>query len=114
MPPWKRPGRTKTPHKDTLAEWRKIAQEAAVQKGGRRACGLCKRATLGCASVEIRQPWPSFTKVKRHLCSKHWAMLTKLIRDLENTLDDYDLPIDTIGRGSSTGGGKRGALFAEG
>ena len=113
MPPWKKLGRMKPPHPTTLEDWRRIATEAAKQKGGRRACGLCKRATLGAASVEIRQPWPSRTKLKRWLCSKHYVMLTKLIREWEVKLDDYDQPIDKIGRGSSTGGGILGALFAE-
>lgn len=109
-PPWKRV-RTLLAGEGVLRHWRKVAQRGAEAKGGKRACGLCKRATMGIASVTVLQPWPSRTKLVRHLCSEHYAMLTHLIAEWERTLDNYDLPIDKIGRGVSKGSGKRGAFI---
>jgi hypothetical protein len=110
-PPWKHYNKPEAASVDTLRHWRKVAERGAVAKGAPRACGLCKRATVGVASVDIRQPWRSRTKLVRWLCSEHWQMLTQLIAEWERTLDNYDLPIAKIGRGSTKGSGVRGTCI---
>jgi hypothetical protein len=89
-----------------------VATYAATQKGGKHACGLCKRAAVGQASVTVRQPWPSKTQLKRWLCSECYIYFTKLIAELEATLDRYDLPIDKVGQGFTKGSGKRGTFVS--
>lgn len=110
-PPWKR-ARDKAPNHDTLKDWRRVAAYAATQKGGRRACGLCKRATMGQASITIRQPWPSKTQLKRWLCSGCYTAMTQVVAELEAKLDNYDLPIDKVGQGFTKGSGQRGTFVS--
>lgn len=94
-PPWKWQDRPKgKASRRTLDTWRKRAQKAAVAKGASRACDLCKRATMFIGSVTVQQA--AARKVTRFLCSEHYTMLTTLLADLENTLDNYDLPIDRL------------------
>lgn len=78
--------------------WRVWAREAAIAKGARRACDLCKRATMGAASVDIRPPWSTSNSKIRSLCSEHWKWLTTLIDDMEYRLDNYDQVIDRVQR----------------
>jgi hypothetical protein len=100
------PKPTGTP--SALQYWRKVADRAAVQKGAKRACGLCKRAMMGMGRVELRPPWPTQRPVRRWICLEHWKALTLAIEKMEYELDNYDMPTDVTAKGITTGGGLRG------
>lgn len=109
-PPWKKVRKAKqTPR--MLAKWREIATGAALQKGARRACGLCKRAMMGLGSVEVRPPWPTKTVRKRWLCVECWKGVTDWLELQEYERDGYDLPIDRTASGLTRGSGKRGTYI---
>lgn len=93
---------------NTLRRWRAFADWAAHAKGGRRACGLCKRAMQGMATVTIAPPWPTRKVRKRWLCSACWSEVTETLTQWEYERDNYDLPIDRVSRSDTTGGGHSG------
>lgn len=94
-PPWRK--LPKPPMVEyVLRRWRKWAFEAATAKGARRSCDLCKRATMGCARVEVYQPWPGGVPKIRVLCSEHWRLMTTMLDDAAYKLDNYDMPIDWV------------------
>src|SRR3954471_14719310 len=97
QPPWRKlPKQAK--NKFTLNAWRKWAFDAARAKGGRRACGLCKRAMMGCAAIEIRPPWSTSQTKLRSLCSGCWREITTWLDDQEYARDAYSEPIDWVSR----------------
>ena len=109
-PPWKKIPKGK-PTTDRLKYWRNIAYEAALAKGARRACGLCKRATMGQAYVTVGLPWPSKGLRSRWLCSDCWRDLVKWLEQQEFERDGYDLPIDKTAQGVTRGSGVRGSFI---
>jgi hypothetical protein len=85
-----------------------VAERAALHKGARRACGLCKRAIMGKGYVELAPPWHTRKPKKRWLCTEHWQALTRAIETMEYELDHYDMPTDVTARGITKGGGEHG------
>jgi hypothetical protein len=108
-PPWRKLPKLAL-QRERLRQWRKWAHDAAVHKGARRACGLCKRAIMGCAFVEIRPPWKTARSKLRNLCTECWRELSTLIDQTEYTRDNYDKDIDWT---ASKGQGPHAATPAE-
>lgn len=96
-PPWEKVPK-QAPTRFVLRAWRKWAFEAARAKGGRRACGLCKRATLGAATIELRPPWGTRNLKTRSLCSGCWEEFSTLLDQVEYTRNNYHQPIDRVCR----------------
>ena len=108
-PPWRRLPKAKLAE-SALRAWRRFAEAAAKAKGARRACGLCKRATMGAAKVTVKFPWGTTTPRWRWLCSECCRNVVWWLEDQEYELDRFDLPVDPVAVGI-TKGGKRGSFL---
>jgi hypothetical protein len=85
-----------------VAKWRHAARERAKRKGAKDACGLCKRAIMGRATVQVTCPWDLRTNAntyRRRLCFDCRNDLVAWLNQQEYERDNYDLPIDVTAHG---------------